>query len=94
MKNPKSYTVELWTVIFMGLAFVGGMALNAYSIAEKIATKPYVDDKLLEAKKYTDEKIDLNQQKMLLELEKHTSTVEAIKTKLDILGDEILHKRR
>jgi hypothetical protein len=52
--------LEMWhyaLAIAIALAtFLGGMALNAFTIAEKIATKPYVEDRLLDAKKYTDDK--------------------------------------
>lgn len=87
---------QILAVIFPALAFVGGMAVNALSIAEKIATKPYVDDKALELKHYTDDKAvltlkdannysDFGKQQIMLELEKHTSTMETIKVKLDLM---------
>lgn len=37
-------------------AFLGGMLFNAFTIAQNIATKPYVDEGLANQKKYTDEK--------------------------------------
>lgn len=35
---------------------VAGGAYNAYNIAEKLATKPYVDERFEVAKRYTDDK--------------------------------------
>lgn len=84
------------------LGFVGGMAVNAFTIAEKLATKPYVDDKIVEARHYTDDKVanalkdaishtDFNKEQLLLELERYNSTVKSIEVKIDLLQNSFDH---
>lgn len=98
MKKEKT---NYWTLIAVVcvpiLSFVGGMALNAFTIAEKIATKPYVDDRLVEQKKYIDEKSaqtlkeafehsDKNRADMLLRIEELGGQ---LKTDNAILGTKV-----
>lgn len=47
---------KLSLIVVPLLTFLGGMAFNAYTIAEQIASKPYVDKGLEIEHKYTDEK--------------------------------------
>jgi hypothetical protein len=47
------------TMVQFGILIIGaicGAAYNAYNIAEKLATKPYVDERFDASKKYTDDK--------------------------------------
>lgn len=49
-----------WSAIIVGgvavLGFVCGGIYNGFSYTDKLATKPYVDDRFIAATKYTDEK--------------------------------------
>lgn len=82
------------------MAFICGMALNAFTIAEKIATKPYVDEKTMEGRKYTDDKAaqtlasafehsDMNRQQMLLQIQVFSSDMKVQGVKIDNLSDAI-----
>lgn len=51
---------SMWLkVVVIGLpilTFFGGAMFNAWGIATQLATKPYVDERIIEAKTYTDAK--------------------------------------
>lgn len=86
------------------IAFVGGMIYNGFTLAEKVATKPYVDERFIAAKVYTDEKSantlkeafehsDSNRQNMALQMEQiRTELVQKqteTLTKVNMVYDEI-----
>lgn len=96
--NNKSieFKAQIITIVIPVLAFLAGAAVNAFTIAEKIATKPYVDDKAMEMRHYTDEKAistlkeafehaDMGKQQMMLELERSNSTIRSMDVKIDLL---------
>ncbi len=76
------------------------MALNAFTIAEKIATKPYVEERFIEGKKYTDEKAalilkeafehsDANRQLLLTEFAKYNGSLGTLDVKIDMLQKSV-----
>jgi hypothetical protein len=98
--GPVWISERLVAIALTILGAMGGMAFNAYTIAEKIATKPYVDEKTTEVRKYTDEKSaqvlqtafehsDMNRQQMLLKMETYGSDVKSQGVKIDLVLDTV-----
>lgn len=82
------------------VAFLGGMAFNAFTLASNLATKPYVDDGLTIQRKYTDEKAaqilkgatdyaDMKQATLMLELSKLGAEQKAQGVKLDMVLETV-----
>jgi hypothetical protein len=100
-QRRKGYPVPMLVVCVIGVcSFVGGMAINAFSIADRIATKPYVEEKVLDLRKYTDERTaqtlkdayehaDMNRQVAALDMEKYGSTVKSLEVKIDNMREMI-----
>lgn len=99
-KQKLSGGILVATVVLPVVTFFGGMFLNAFSIAQNIATKPYVDDKALEGKRYTDEKSaqtlkdafehsDANRQNMMIEIGKFGAVQQAQGVKIDMVLENI-----
>jgi hypothetical protein len=96
-QNHERRSTIFWNtaaIVLPVLAFIGGMALNAFTIAEKIATKPYVDERFIDSRKYTDDRSmstlkeafehsDTNRAAMMLEMEKYNGNVKAVEVKVD-----------
>jgi hypothetical protein len=96
-KKKENYWTLIAVIGVPIVTFIAGMALNAFTIAEKLATKPYVDDRFLESKKYTDEKTvqalkdaiehsDTNRREILLRMEAMSSD---LKTNNAVLGTKV-----
>lgn len=84
------------------LTFFGGALFNAWGIADKLATKPYVDDKFVEGKHYVDMRVeqsfkdaiehsDANRQQMVLRMEQVNTETKATQATLSTKIDAILH---
>jgi hypothetical protein len=58
-RRKPDYFALVVTIGLPILTFLGGAMFNAWGIADKLATKPYVDERFVESKKYTDEKIEI-----------------------------------
>jgi hypothetical protein len=93
-------TYRMWIIITAVGGVIFGAAVNAYTIATRIATVPYVDAKFEQGIKYTDGKTDqvlqsaiahsdLNRQMMLTEIREQGADVKAIAAKQDILLDSV-----
>lgn len=54
-ENKKDWS-NLIVAAVAGFGFLGGAVFNGFNYTDKLATKPYVDDRFLEAKKYADER--------------------------------------
>lgn len=89
--------IHILLVVLPLLTFAGGLAVNTFILAEKVATKPYVDERAADLKKYSDERAattlkeafehsDMNRQLMALEIEKSSSVVKALDVKIDSLN--------
>jgi hypothetical protein len=58
-KRKPDYALAVVTIGIPIATFIGGAMFNAWGIADKLATKPYVDERFDASKKYTDERIEL-----------------------------------
>lgn len=108
-KKPTSISLTTISVVcgivFSVLSFFGGMAINAYTIASNVATKPYVDEGLSSVRKYADERSNLalekamahsdsNRQQMTNQVLSLQGDVKAQSSQLTIIVDSIKEIRR
>lgn len=96
---------RFFQIFIPSCAFIGGMAVNAFTIAEQIATKPYVDVRFKESKLYTDERTsatlqsaiehsDMNRQLMVTSMAGYASDMKNQGSRIDMIFDEIKELRK
>lgn len=92
--------VNALVVILPVLAFLGGLGVNLFNMAEKVATRPWVDERVIDAKRFAEERAaavlkeafdhsDMNRQLMAIEIEKYGSTVKSLEVKIDSMNVNI-----
>lgn len=101
-EEPKEskYGTLIVVILIPLITFIGGTVTMGYTFYDRIATKPYVDDKVGSSLKYTDEKTmqilkeayehsDTNRREMMMSTEKVVSELKIrnaiVDTKLELL---------
>lgn len=100
------FTIEKLIPLGLTVAgFAGGMALKSFEIADMLATKPYVDEKVKAIRTYTDEisarilqqavdHSDMNRQQTLIKLEQYQAELKGASVKIDMILDMIRDNSR
>ena len=92
-------------VVLTILGFLGGMFLKSFQIADLVATKPYVEDRIKFVKDYVDEVTtrtlqqsfdhsDMNRQNTLMKLEQYQAEMKGATVKIDMILDMIRESNR
>jgi hypothetical protein len=104
-RKQKKHFNWVKTIVVIGfpiVCFLGGAVINAWTVVDKIATKPYVEAKIDEQRKYTDDKAlavlekaiehsDMNRQQMMLQVEKMSTDSKVSQSSLQTKVDLIYH---
>lgn len=102
-ERRKPFDDHITKVVIIVLGFIGGLVVNTLSIADRVATKTYVDSKLDETKRYIDSAMlemkqysDLNRKSVQAELQTSISDVKsdvkAMIVKQDLMFDMMKQK--